>query len=99
VLDTEQTRTVGVATIDVRAENWQLLLTPQPKNPGLFTRRASIRVDGTFRQAKVSIQERIALRGSNDRTDSSTLSSECGGAKSGVQAKTREDGASREAQR
>jgi uncharacterized protein involved in outer membrane biogenesis len=99
VLDTEQTRTVGVATIDARAEKWQLLLTPQPKNPGLFTRHASIRVDGTFRQAKISIQERIALRGSNDRTDSSTSSSECGGDKSGVEAKRREDGASRQAQR
>lgn len=61
VLDTEQTRTEGVGTVDLRDERWDLVLTPQPKNPGLFTRRASIRIQGTFRTAEISIQERIAI--------------------------------------
>jgi uncharacterized protein involved in outer membrane biogenesis len=61
VLDTEQTRTEGVGSVDLREERWDLVLTPQPKNPGLFTRRASIRTQGTFRTAEISIQERIAI--------------------------------------
>jgi uncharacterized protein involved in outer membrane biogenesis len=61
VLDTEQTRTEGVGSLELRGERWDLVLTPQPKNPGLFTRRASIRTQGTFRTAEISIQERIAI--------------------------------------
>jgi hypothetical protein len=98
VLDTEQTRTAGIGTVDVRAEKWQLLLTPQPRNPGLLTRRASIRVEGTFRDAKISIQERVALRGWTDRTDGSTSSGACS-AESAVEARTRDGAATREAQR
>ncbi|MGZ5139609.1 MAG: AsmA family protein [Burkholderiales bacterium] len=61
VLDTEQTRTDGVGTLDLREERWDIVLTPQPKNPGFLTRRASIRLQGTFRNVDISIQERIAI--------------------------------------
>jgi hypothetical protein len=61
VLDTEQTRTDGVGTLDLREERWDIVLTPQPKNPGFLTRRASIHLQGTFRNVEISIQERIAI--------------------------------------
>jgi AsmA family protein len=61
VLDTAQTHTQGVGTLNLREERWALVLNPQPKKPGLLTRRASVRVNGSFRDAKVSIEERIAL--------------------------------------
>jgi uncharacterized protein involved in outer membrane biogenesis len=61
MLDTQQTRTDGVGTLDFRDERWDLLLTPRPKNPGLLTRLASIRVRGSFRDADVSLEERVAL--------------------------------------
>jgi uncharacterized protein involved in outer membrane biogenesis len=61
VLDTEQTRTDGVGTIDLREERWDIVLTPRPKNPGFLTRRASIHLQGTFRNVEVSIQERVAI--------------------------------------
>jgi uncharacterized protein involved in outer membrane biogenesis len=75
VLDTEQTRTDGIGTIDLREERWDIVLTPQPKNPGLLTRRASIRLQGTFRNVDISIQERIAIGragGSPASSDSSS---------------------------
>jgi uncharacterized protein involved in outer membrane biogenesis len=61
VVDTEQTRTEGVGTIDLREERWDILLTPQPKKPGLLTRRGSIRTHGTFRTAQISVQERVVI--------------------------------------
>ena len=66
VLDTAQTHIEGIGTRDLRRERWDLLLTPQPKKPGLLTRHASIRVEGSFRGAHASLDERIPLTG-NDR--------------------------------
>ncbi len=61
LLETEQTHTDGVATIDLREQNFDLLLTPQPKKPGLFTRHSSISVQGSFRKAGYKIEERVPL--------------------------------------
>jgi len=61
VLDTAQTHTEGAGTLNLRAERWELLLNPKPKKPGLLTRHASIRVAGSFRDAEISIEDRIAL--------------------------------------
>jgi AsmA family protein len=61
VLDTEQTHVDGTGTIDLREERLDLLLTPQPKKPGLFTRLASIRMHGSFGNVETSIQERVVL--------------------------------------
>jgi uncharacterized protein involved in outer membrane biogenesis len=62
VLDTGETHTDGIGTLDLRHERWELLLTPQPRKPGLLTRHASIRATGSFRDAEVSIEERVPLR-------------------------------------
>lgn len=74
MLDTQQTRTEGVGTLDLRNERWDLLLTPRPKNPGLLTRLASIRVQGSFRDADVSLEERIALGRSSGEASAGSAS-------------------------
>jgi AsmA family protein len=61
VLDTAQTHTEGAGALNLREERWELLLNPRPKKPGLLTRHASIRVNGSFRDAEISIEDRIAL--------------------------------------
>jgi uncharacterized protein involved in outer membrane biogenesis len=62
VLDTEETHTSGIGTLDLRDQRWQVVLTPQPRRPGLFTRDASIRLHGSFTTARVALQERLAMR-------------------------------------
>lgn len=59
VLDTELTHVAGSGTIDLRNEQLDLTLTPDPKNPGLFTRRASIRLQGPFKNVKTALGERV----------------------------------------
>ena len=58
VLDTEQTHVEGSGAISLREERLDLLLTPEPKKPGLFTRRASIRIRGPMRAPAVAIEDR-----------------------------------------
>jgi hypothetical protein len=36
VLDTEQTHITGVGTVNLKDQQFELLLTPEPKQPGLF---------------------------------------------------------------
>jgi uncharacterized protein involved in outer membrane biogenesis len=85
VLDTAQTHTTGVGTLDLKEERWGLLLSPEPKKPGLLTRRASIRVDGSFRDAQASIEERVELGGAartdGSQSDRSASASACTSAK------------------
>ena len=52
VLDTDQTHTEGTGIIDLRDETVDVLLTPHPKKPGIFSLHSSIRVHGPFRQPK-----------------------------------------------
>jgi uncharacterized protein involved in outer membrane biogenesis len=66
VLDTEQTYTAGMGSLNLRDERWELVLSPQPKKPGLLTRDASIRVRGSFRDAQASLEERIAIVAANN---------------------------------
>jgi uncharacterized protein involved in outer membrane biogenesis len=55
-LDTEQTSLVGTGTISLRDETVDLLLTPHPKKPGLFSMRTSgLRIDGTFKHPQIAI--------------------------------------------
>jgi len=61
LLDTELTHVDGNGTIDFRNEQLDLTLTPEPRNPGLFTRRASIRVQGPFRNVQTTLGERVEL--------------------------------------
>jgi uncharacterized protein involved in outer membrane biogenesis len=59
VLDTESTHVRGAGTLDLRKEQLDVRLTPEPKNPGLFTRRASIRVHGPWRAVKTAVEPRF----------------------------------------
>ncbi len=59
VLDTELSHVDGSGTIDFRNEQLNLTLTPEPRNPGLFTRRASIRLQGPFRNVQTALGERV----------------------------------------
>ena len=55
LLDTVQTHTEGTGIIDLRDETVDVLLTPHPKKPGIFSLHSSIRVQGSFRQPKYSL--------------------------------------------
>jgi uncharacterized protein involved in outer membrane biogenesis len=59
VLDTELTHVDGSGTMDLRNERLDLTLTPEPRNPGLFTRRASIRVQGPFGNVRTTLGARV----------------------------------------
>jgi len=61
VLDTEQTLTTGVGTVNLKDQRFELLLTPQPKHPGLFTLHSSIRIDGSLKGVHYSLTRRTAL--------------------------------------
>jgi uncharacterized protein involved in outer membrane biogenesis len=54
LLDTDQTRTQGTGSIDLRHETVDVLLTSYPKNPGLFSQQSSIHVHGPIRKAEFS---------------------------------------------
>jgi uncharacterized protein involved in outer membrane biogenesis len=57
-LDTDRTRVEGKGSIDLNKERLDVLLTPEPKNPGIFDRHEAIRVRGPFRNLKVSLEKR-----------------------------------------
>ena len=57
LLDTDQTRTEGTGTIDLRDETVDVLLTPDPKKPGMFSLGSFIRVHGSIQQPEFSLQE------------------------------------------
>lgn len=59
ILDTAQTRVTGTGKINLRDETVDLLLTPFPKKPGVFSlRSSSIHVDGSFRHPQFEIVEK-----------------------------------------
>jgi uncharacterized protein involved in outer membrane biogenesis len=68
VLETDWTHVDGAGTIDLRKEQLDLKLTPEPKEPGLFTRRASIRVHGPFRSVKTALEQRVEQPAGATRT-------------------------------
>ena len=57
--DTEETRVDGTATVDLRNDTLDAVLTPEQKRPGLLTRRASLRVKGELDKPIVSVTERV----------------------------------------
>jgi uncharacterized protein involved in outer membrane biogenesis len=57
LVETEQTRIEGTGEINLRDEKPDLLLVPRPKNPGLLTLGATIRVGGTFRHPAFAFHE------------------------------------------
>jgi len=62
LLDTDQTQTDGRGIIDLRDETLDVLLTPHPKKPGLFSVNSNIRIHGPIRQPEFSIQDRAETR-------------------------------------
>jgi len=62
VLETAETHTDGTGVVDLRNETFELLLTPQPKKPGLFSLKSSIRVQGALNDASYKIDDRIPLK-------------------------------------
>ena len=46
----------------MRGQKFELVLTPQPKKPGLFTLKSSIRVQGGFKNASFKIDDRVPLQ-------------------------------------
>jgi uncharacterized protein involved in outer membrane biogenesis len=61
VFDTEQTRTDGSGTINLRDEKFDFLLHPKPKSPGILSLRAPVRLYGSFKHAEFSVDKRVVL--------------------------------------
>jgi uncharacterized protein involved in outer membrane biogenesis len=60
-LDTEQTHITGVGTVNLKDQRFELLLTPEPKHPGLFTLHSLIRIDGSLKGVHYSLARRATL--------------------------------------
>ncbi|HZE91566.1 MAG TPA: AsmA family protein [Rhizobacter sp.] len=58
LIDTEETHIEGSGSLNLKDETFDLLLLPQPKQPGLLSLRKSIRVKGTLRDADYALAER-----------------------------------------
>ena len=63
VLETDSTHVTGAGTLDLRNERVDITLTPEPRNPSLFTRRSSIRAHGPLRAVQTALQPRIEQPG------------------------------------
>ena len=61
LLDTEQTHTEGTGTVDLRRQQFELVLTPRPKKPALFALRKSIRVHGSFQHPEIALVDRVSV--------------------------------------
>jgi uncharacterized protein involved in outer membrane biogenesis len=63
VVDTEQTRIDGSATVDLKNERFAMQVEPKPKRPGILSLRTPINVSGTFRHADFALDKKmLALR-------------------------------------
>jgi hypothetical protein len=60
VVDSERTRTTGSGTIDVGRDALDVVLTPEAKQPGLFTLDRSIRLSGPLREPRHALVARVA---------------------------------------
>jgi uncharacterized protein involved in outer membrane biogenesis len=59
VIDSANTRTTGSGTVDLRDLAIDLVLTPQPKRPGLFELKRSIRFFGSLQRPQRSLVARV----------------------------------------
>lgn len=57
-IDTDRTRILGTGNVNLRKEDLDLVLTPEPKKPGLFALDKSIQVSGAIRRPKISVVRR-----------------------------------------
>ena len=62
LLDTEQTRIDGNGTMNLREETLDVLLYPTQKNPGLFSLRSAIRVQGALKHPVFVLDENAGPR-------------------------------------
>ncbi len=63
VFDTEEVRINGSGTVDLGRERFDVTLRPRPKDPGLFSVRAPVRVFGSFSDADYEVDRRALVRG------------------------------------
>ena len=61
VIDSVNTRITGSGTIDLRDESVDLLLTPEPKRPGVFELRRSIHLFGHLPKPERKLVERVEI--------------------------------------
>ena len=59
VVDSANTRTTGRGTIDLHDNTIELIVTPEPKRPGLFELHKSIRLSGPLTKPARSLVDRI----------------------------------------
>jgi uncharacterized protein involved in outer membrane biogenesis len=57
-IDTERSRILGTGKIDLRKEEFDLVLEPNPKKPGFFALDKAIQVSGTLRKPTISVVEK-----------------------------------------
>jgi uncharacterized protein involved in outer membrane biogenesis len=55
LLDADQTRIVGRGSIDLRQQRLDLEFTPHPRDPGLLSLAARVRVRGSFSEPRITI--------------------------------------------
>jgi len=60
VVDTERTRTAGSGTIDLANRSFDVVLTPEAKQPGFFILERSIRLHGPLREPRHELVARVA---------------------------------------
>lgn len=66
-IDTDRTRILGAGKVNLRNEDLDLVLTPEPKKPGLFALDKSIQVSGAIRKPKIAVVRRDAVPGTTSR--------------------------------
>ena len=60
VVDSERTRTIGTGSVDLAKEALDVVLTPEPKQPGLFNLDRSIHLSGPLREPRHELVARVA---------------------------------------
>jgi len=60
VVDSERTRTIGTGSLDLAKEALDVVLTPEPKQPGLFNLDRSIHLSGPLREPRHELVARVA---------------------------------------
>ena len=63
VIDTEQTRLDGNGSFSLKDEQIDIIVTPKPKNPGILSLRTPVRLYGSFRHPRYSLdKEKLFMR-------------------------------------
>ncbi len=63
VVDTEQTRVDGTGTFSLKEEEFDLVVAPRPKKPGILSLRTPVRLYGSFRHPEFDLDKgKLALR-------------------------------------